>query len=132
MYIISVKYTVLNLVELVHKLVRLIYEIKSSKPGGHEANIRGGGKTVYVVFNYLSRSLSPYFFRAQESIPRNRIAVAWRVGITNKVAVPARQAGNRLLGSLKGLQIQALLVKRGWVWWSNTVSPSTPPYSISS
>jgi hypothetical protein len=25
-------------------------------PNFHEANIRGGGKTVYVVFNYLSRS----------------------------------------------------------------------------
>ncbi len=34
--------------------------------------------------------------------------VAWRAGTTNSVAVPARQAGNRFLGSLKGLQIRAL------------------------
>jgi hypothetical protein len=32
--------------------------------------------------------------------------VAWRVGTTNRVVVPARQAGNRFLGSLKGLQIR--------------------------
>jgi hypothetical protein len=30
--------------------------------------------------------------------------VAWRAGMTNRVVVPARQAGNRLLGSLKGLK----------------------------
>ncbi len=34
--------------------------------------------------------------------------VAWRVGTTNRVVVPARRAGNRFLGSLKGLQIRAL------------------------
>jgi hypothetical protein len=34
--------------------------------------------------------------------------VACRVGTTNRVVVPARQAGNRFLGSLKGLQIRAL------------------------
>ncbi len=42
-----------------------------------------------------------------ESIPS--AYVAWRVGTSNRVAVPARQAGNRFLGSLKGLQIRALL-----------------------
>ncbi len=31
-------------------------------------------------------------------------AKAWRAGTTNKVVVPVRQAGNRFLGSLKGLQ----------------------------
>ncbi len=31
--------------------------------------------------------------------------VAWRAGTINMVAVPARQAGNRFLGSLKDLQI---------------------------
>ncbi len=35
------------------------------------------------------------------------VYVAWRAGTTNRVVVPARQAGNRFLGSLKGLQIQA-------------------------
>jgi hypothetical protein len=34
--------------------------------------------------------------------------VAWRAGSTNRVIVPARQAGNRLLGSLTCLQIRAL------------------------
>jgi hypothetical protein len=29
----------------------------------HEANIRGGGKTVQVVFTYLSRSLGPTYKR---------------------------------------------------------------------
>ncbi len=33
--------------------------------------------------------------------------VAWRAGTKNRVVVPARQAGNRLLVSLKGLQILA-------------------------
>jgi hypothetical protein len=34
--------------------------------------------------------------------------VAWRASTTNRVVVPASQAGNRFLGSLKGLQIRAL------------------------
>jgi hypothetical protein len=33
--------------------------------------------------------------------------VAFRAGTSNRVVVPARQAGNRFLGSLKGLQIRA-------------------------
>jgi hypothetical protein len=33
--------------------------------------------------------------------------VAWRAGTINRVVVPARHAGNRFLGSLKGLQIRA-------------------------
>jgi hypothetical protein len=33
---------------------------------------------------------------------------AWRAGTTNRVFVPARQARNRFLGSLKHLQIRAL------------------------
>jgi hypothetical protein len=36
----------------------------------------------------------------QESIPT--AYVAWLAGTTNRVVVPARQAGNRFLGSLKG------------------------------
>jgi hypothetical protein len=34
--------------------------------------------------------------------------VGCRAGTTNRVVVPARQAGNRFLGSLKGLQIRDL------------------------
>jgi hypothetical protein len=33
---------------------------------------------------------------------------AWRAGTTNRVVVPVRQAENRFLGFLKGLQIRAL------------------------
>jgi hypothetical protein len=33
--------------------------------------------------------------------------VAWQAGTTNRVVVPVRQAENRFLGSLKGLQIRA-------------------------
>jgi hypothetical protein len=35
--------------------------------------------------------------------------VAWRAGTTYRVVVPVRRSGNRFLGSLKGLQIRALL-----------------------
>jgi hypothetical protein len=57
---------------------------------------------------------------SEKSIPGNRFReidseksiplafVVWRAGTTNRVVVPARQAGNRFLGSLKGLQIRAL------------------------
>ncbi len=33
--------------------------------------------------------------------------VAWRAGKTNRVVLPARQAGSRFLGALTGLQIRA-------------------------
>jgi hypothetical protein len=52
-------------------------------------------------------------YGAQESILRNRFRqpmyIAWRAGALNRVVVPARHAGNRFLGSFKGLQIRALL-----------------------
>ncbi len=44
---------------------------------------------------------------AEESIPPGY--VAWRVGTFKRVVVPAIQAGNRFLGSLKDSQIRALL-----------------------
>ncbi len=34
--------------------------------------------------------------------------VVWRVCTSKRVVVPVRQAGNRFLGSLKGLQMRAL------------------------
>jgi len=46
---------------------------------------------------------------SEDSIPP--ACVAWRTGTTNMVVETARKAGNRFLGSLKGLQIRAL-VKR--------------------
>jgi hypothetical protein len=42
---------------------------------------------------------------AQESIPP--AYVACRAGTSNRFVEPARQAGNRFLGSLQGLQIRA-------------------------
>jgi hypothetical protein len=45
-------------------------------------------------------------YGAQESILP--AYVAWWAGTTNRVVVPTRQAGNRFLGSLKGLQVWAL------------------------
>jgi hypothetical protein len=50
-------------------------------------------------------------YGAQESIPRNRFRqpiAACRAGTTNGDVVPACQAGNRFLGSLRGIQIRAL------------------------
>ncbi len=44
---------------------------------------------------------------SEESTPPGY--VAWRAGTKNRVAVPARQAGNRFLGSLKDLQIPSLI-----------------------
>ncbi len=46
---------------------------------------------------------------SEDSIPP--AYVAWRAGTTNRVVVPARQAGNRFLGSFKGLQIRAIPAK---------------------
>jgi hypothetical protein len=34
------------------------------------ATIRGGGKTVHVVFNYMSRSLSPNFYMFKDPMSR--------------------------------------------------------------
>ncbi len=45
------------------------------------------------------------FRGAQESIPP--AYGAWGAGTSKRVVVPARQAENRFLGSLKGLQIRA-------------------------
>jgi hypothetical protein len=54
--------------------------------------------------------------RARICKPRNRfrgiqwanlLYLVWWAGTTNRVVEPARQAGNRFLGSLKGLQIRA-------------------------
>ncbi len=59
-------------------------------------------------------SLSPFKeprIDSEESIPRNRFHQSMQPGravTTNRVFVPARQARNRFLGSLKGLQIRAL------------------------
>jgi hypothetical protein len=58
--------------------------------------------------NLVSTEHEPAFVNvqgAQESIPP--AYVAWRAGMSNRLVVPARQAGNRFLNSWKGLQIRA-------------------------
>ncbi len=55
---------------------------------------------------------------SEKSIPPSY--VAWRSGTTSRVVVRARQAGNRFLGSLKGLQIRAL-VSGSLLNWGDTV-----------
>jgi hypothetical protein len=56
---------------------------------------------------------------SEESIPLAN--VAWRTGTTNRVVVPTRQAGNRFMGSLKGLQIRALVPASLLVWLSISI-----------
>jgi hypothetical protein len=58
--------------------------------------------------NYRARickSLRSPGIDSEESIPP--AYEFWRVGTTNGIVVQARQAGNRFLGSLQGLQIRA-------------------------
>ncbi len=76
---------------------------------------------------------------SEESIPS--AYVAWRAGTTNRVAVPpARKAGNRFLGSLKGLQIRFLgsshsdiaesdgrQMKQCWIAYIKIKNPKSPP-----
>ncbi len=50
--------------------------------------------------------------------------VAWRAGSTNRGLIQARKAGNRFLGSLKGLQIRALCCAP--IIHLHTVSVSVP------
>ncbi len=62
--------------------------------------------TAYVAWVRICKRLWSPEIESEESI--QLAYVAWRAGTTNRVVVPARQAGNRFLGSLKGLQIRAL------------------------
>ncbi len=57
---------------------------------------------------------------SEDSIPP--AYVVWRAGTTNSVIVPARQAENRFLGSIKGLQMRALY----FIWWINWFSAWDP------
>jgi hypothetical protein len=68
----------------------------------------GGGLRGVIELKNIVHCSEPVFvnvYGANESIPP--ACVDWRAGTTNRVIVPARQAGNRFLGSLKGLQIRA-------------------------
>jgi hypothetical protein len=42
------------------------------------------------------------------------VYAAWRAGTSNRVVIPAHQAGHRFLSSLKGLQIRALNNRHCW------------------
>jgi hypothetical protein len=73
--------------------------------------------TKTVCRSRICKRLMSPGFNSKESIPP--AYVAWRAGTSNRVVVPARRAGNRLLGSLKGLQIRALslyleILDSGW------------------
>ncbi len=65
---------------------------------------RGGRRCADSRARICKRLWSPEI-DSEESTPPSY--VAWRVGTPNRVVVQARQAGNRFLGSLKGLQIPA-------------------------
>ncbi len=58
------------------------------------------------IWARICKRLSSPGIDSKESIPP--AYVAWLAGTSNKVFVPARQAGNRFLGSLKAFQIRAL------------------------
>ncbi len=61
--------------------------------------------TVFTLFRArICKRLRSQGIGSEESIPP--ADVAWRAGTTNRVALLAIQAGNRFLGSLKGLQIR--------------------------
>ncbi len=63
--------------------------------------------TEWILWNRSLGSLKVYKFGI------------WRVGTSKRVVVPDRQAGNRFLGSLKGIQIRALYsVYKGQCLWS--------------
>jgi hypothetical protein len=61
--------------------------------------------TLNCWFEYICKRLKSPTIDSKESIPP--AYAAWRAGTSNRVVVPARQAGNRFLASLKGLQIRA-------------------------
>jgi hypothetical protein len=78
--------------------------------------------------NHCCNGAEPVFvnvYGAQESIPP--AYVAWWAGTTNRVVVPDCLAGNRFLGSLKGLQIRVqYMCESGADILCLTVSPHNP------
>jgi hypothetical protein len=89
-----------------------LWEISTDQLGNRGGGGDGGGGGSYSARPNLfysraricKRLFSPEI-DSEESI--QPAYVAWRAGTTNRVVVPARQAGNRFLGSFKGLQIRA-------------------------
>ncbi len=85
---------------------------------------------LVFLYSYLAgykcRMLTPVFWllcsrlwspeiNSEESIPP--AYVAWPASTTNRDVVPARQDGNRFMGSLKGLRIRALSHQAPWLLW---------------
>ncbi len=70
----------------------------------------GGGRGVFELIQDIIRARICKHLRSPGIDSKKLIPpayVAWRAGTSNRVVVPARQAGNRFRGSLKGLQIRA-------------------------
>ncbi len=73
----------------------------------------GGGGLIsgcQLICGYMAGSAGPILvnvYRRSGIDSKESIPTAWRASTSKRVVVPARQAGNRLLGSLKGLQIRA-------------------------
>jgi hypothetical protein len=66
----------------------------------------GNPPPTHVHQSRISKRLRSPGIESEEAIPP--AYVAWRGGTSNRVVITARKAGNRFLGSLKGLQIRAL------------------------
>jgi hypothetical protein len=67
-------------------------------------------RAFWLVFANTGSIISGTGIDSEESIPP--AYVAWWANMSHRVVVPARQAGNRFLGPLKGLQIRAPLTQR--------------------
>jgi hypothetical protein len=84
---------------------------------------------MYAIIQYciwVAKLVSEKFVNvsgAQESIPP--AYVAWRDGTPYRVVVLAQQAGNRFLGSLKGLQSRAQRLKAWGFTQSEDIKYST-------
>ncbi len=63
--------------------------------------------TLFPNWDRICKRLMRPGIDSEDSIPP--AYVVWRAGTTNRVIVPTRQAENRFLGSIKGLQIRALV-----------------------
>ncbi len=69
------------------------------------SSLQYGRRLLFSFRARICKSLWSPGIDSEESI--SPAHVAWRASTTNRVFVPARQAGNRYLGSLRGIQIRA-------------------------
>ncbi len=86
--------------------------------GGAAADTAGGGRSAsgalplmvdVVCKARICKRLQSPGIESKQSIPPTYVTL--RAGTPNKVDVPVRQAGNRFLDSLKGLQIRAPIIQ---------------------